>query len=71
MAHNCHLLDFQEYNAYVTSSIMAAFLDTVSVSYRSRTLPLPLANVVDILTPARRKVRIENMKMVQFLFKLY
>lgn len=49
-------LAMKEYNAYVTSSIMAAFLDTVSMAYRSRTLPLQLANVVDILTPARRKV---------------
>lgn len=49
-------LALKEYNAYYTSSVMAAFLDTVSVAYRSRASPLPLANLVDILTPTGRKV---------------
>lgn len=53
----------------MTSSIMAAFLETVSVAYRTRTLPLPLANVADVLTPAGRKVRTENSKIVPFLSK--
>ncbi|MPC68744.1 hypothetical protein E2C01_062952 [Portunus trituberculatus] len=47
--------DVVECNAYFTSSVMAAFLDTVSLAYRSRASPLPLANVVDMLTPTGRK----------------
>uniref|UniRef100_A0A0P4W8X7 Protein misato n=1 Tax=Scylla olivacea TaxID=85551 RepID=A0A0P4W8X7_SCYOL len=50
-----HLV-LKEYDAYFTSSVMAAFLDSVSLAYRSRASPLPLANVVDILTPTGRKV---------------
>lgn len=49
-------LALKDHNAYITSSVMAAFLDTVSLAYRSRSSPLPLANIVDFLTPTGRKV---------------
>ncbi|KAG0720520.1 Protein misato 1 [Chionoecetes opilio] len=49
-------LALKDHNAYTTSSIMAAFLDTISLAYRSRSSPLPFTSVVDLLTPAGRKV---------------
>ncbi|XP_042213839.1 protein misato homolog 1-like isoform X2 [Homarus americanus] len=46
----------QENNPYITSSVMAAFVDTASLVYRSRTSPLPLSYVVDMLSPGGRNV---------------
>lgn len=45
-----------ENNAYIASSVLAAFIDTASLVYRSRVSPMSLSCVVDFLTPARRNV---------------
>lgn len=49
-------LYFQEDNAYLSSSILGAFLETASTVYRTRNNPLPLAALTHFLTPAGRKV---------------
>ncbi|KAK4307568.1 hypothetical protein Pmani_020712 [Petrolisthes manimaculis] len=47
---------YQEDNAYLSSSILGAFLETASTVYRTRTDPLPLAALTHLLTPTGRKV---------------
>lgn len=54
------VLLLQENNQYLSSSIIAAFLDTMSLIYRSRTSPLPVAHIVDVLTFGGRKVRVKK-----------
>ncbi|ROT69703.1 putative protein misato-like 1 [Penaeus vannamei] len=49
-------LNIEENNQYLSSSIIAAFLDTMSLIYRSRTSPLPVAHIVDVLTFGGRKI---------------
>nr|XP_045594408.1 protein misato homolog 1-like [Procambarus clarkii]XP_045594409.1 protein misato homolog 1-like [Procambarus clarkii]XP_045594410.1 protein misato homolog 1-like [Procambarus clarkii] len=49
-------LTVMENNAYITSSVMAAFVDTAGLVCRSRTSPMSLSCVVDLLTPARRNI---------------
>ncbi|XP_071536621.1 protein misato homolog 1 isoform X1 [Panulirus ornatus] len=49
-------LTLENNSAYLASSIMAVFMDTASLAYRTRTSPMPLACVVDSLTSAGRNV---------------
>lgn len=50
-----HIL-LKEDNAYMSSSVLASFIDTATLSYRLRNSPLPLRNITELLTFSDRPV---------------
>ena len=49
---------FQNETAYLSSSILASFLDTATLAYRVRNEPMPLRYITDYLTLPGRQVRL-------------